>query len=354
MSKKNKSIKIMSLLLSLILGMTGIIYIYSYLKKASLIKSPFDGSQITYSSNADDFEVALHDNDEKLEEKINEIRKNNGNSKKIACILYSNLLENKGLLDSEKKNLEKFCQYFVDNKYLDYENVCRKLATFIINENDESLLEENIGAAYYEDNSITFATQAERDNSMPHELFHCIENENLSYEEYAWFIEGLVCTLHYEYFNNELDGNYMQVNFIRALCEIVDPDVLFKVSATGEMEHLIEALKKKGISEKKITQFCSLCKDYQCADSLGSEGKDEICIDIADCLVDMYVAAYNDTDSVSDLFYNILERITDPSITTPYDYYYFNGSKKSENEQKTFSVNKEQLFIFKKSNKIIS
>lgn len=355
MSKKNKNLKIISLILSFIMGITGTIYIYTYFKKTRLLKSPYNGSQMNFnSSSSADFEVRLHDNEDDLNKKINAIRNNKGDNKKISYILYSNILENPSLLESEKKTLENFCQYFLDNRYLDHENVCRKLSSFIINENDETLLEENIGATYYDDNSITFATQADRDNSLAHELFHCIENKELSYEEYAWLIEGYTCVLNYEYFDNDFDGNNMKANFVRALCEIVNPNVLFEVSAKGNINYLVEALKEKGISEKDINELFDLCKNYNYVDSFSYEDTKEICVNIADCLVKMYNTAYSESNSVSNLFYNNLERIIDPNITTPYNYYYFNGSKKQQNKQKKYTVSKDALYAFKRSDKILS
>ena len=93
-----------------------------------------------------------------------------------------------------------------------------------------------------------------------------------------------------------------------------------------------------GISEKDINELFDLCKNYNYVDSFSYEDTKEICVNIADCLVKMYNTAYSESNSVSNLFYNNLERIIDPNITTLYNYYYFNGSKNKKINKKIYCI----------------
>lgn len=346
-TKTNKNIahKIEAVLLTLSLTATGTVCVYKLVSKTKLEEEPIIGSMVvTNDDNFNNFDEFYLNNDIKdleYQEVLDNIKNNNVEQKKAEALYYA-ILSNDSLTTDEKNKLSNYIQYFIDNKYINHNHVYDKLLKFKITTEDPSLLDYGIGATYNDDNSITFATPEEREYSLSHEIFHCIENENLSYEDYAWFIEGYVCLLNYEYFNMEYDGNNMKSNFIRCLCEIVEPDVLFMVSASGDINPLVNALNEKGIDNEKIEKLFDLCKEYNLMDALGEQNLKEICTEIVVCFIDMYNTIYNNPDYVSDSFFHSLLKIKEETSDI-YDYYYFNSNKIKNNNEKQYNITQQVM-----------
>ncbi len=240
--------------------------------------------------------------------------------------LYERLLANESLTFNEKKELTRFIQYFVDNQYIDCDYVCNKLINFVVNENDPALLDDGIGAAYYEDNSITFATEEERQHSLAHELHHAIENKNLDYEEYGWFSEGFTCLVIAEYFNGD-DTINSQAFFIRALAEFVGSDILFQVSANGDMDILISALVECGINQKDINKLFNMFKQLKEIESYNSMSIVDERIEVAQFIVDLYCTTYNCEEITDSLYSSIVVFLYQSDEN--FEYYYLNSTLKN-------------------------
>lgn len=245
-----------------------------------------------------------------------------------AKLLYEAILANDSLTNAEKKEMAKFMQYFADNKYIDCDSVSQRLASFTITPNDPSLLNEGISAEYKEENTITFATDEDREWALSHELHHCIESENLPYDQYGWFGEGFTCLVNYEYFEMLADNTNLQTFFVRGLGEIVGADTLFEVSATGNMEIIIDELVACGIDEDFIVStfdlFMQLKDEESALEGMTSERRYEAVY----ALLYMYNVAYDYPDKVSRSFYDAAEIymvVTDE----PLDYYYLHSYKKT-------------------------
>lgn len=243
-----------------------------------------------------------------------------------AEVLCNAILENESITNKEKKHLAKYIQYFIDNKYIDAERVAQKLSSFTITPNDPSLTELGIGAEYKSENTITFATDEDRKYALSHELHHCMENENLSYELYGWFGEGFACLVNYEYFDMIDESYNLQTFFVRGLCEIIGPDVLFEVSATGNMDLAVNALTEAGVSEDKVKKAFDLFLELKDIDSALEEITPEQRFEAVNILLDMYSEANDGTDEFPVSLYGATEDFFCVSAHT-LDYYYLNSAK---------------------------
>ncbi len=263
-----------------------------------------------------------------FQETLNEIYVTDESDVERARVLYEAILANESITNAEKKELANFMQYFADNKYIDCDRVSQKLGSFTITPNDPSLLDEGISAEYLEENKITFATDEDREWALSHELHHSIESEELPYELYGWYGEGFTCLVNYEYFEMLADNTNLQTFFVRGLGEIVGSDVLFEVSATGNMDVLIDELVACGIDKDMIVStfdlFMQLKDEESALEGMTSERRYEA----VSALLYMYNVAYDYPDKVSRSFYNAAEIymvVTDE----PLDYFYLHSYKKT-------------------------
>jgi len=181
-----------SALLAINIALIGTVSVYgiSYSFKKD---NPFDGQTITSSNFSTNYKVIKSRSfleDESFKETIKAI-KNADIDEKKAYLLYYALLSNDSLAKEEKEKLTGYIQYFIDNKYLDYEYVYSKLSLFRITPNDKTLLENDMAGIYTSNNNtLTFANDSYRSYAMSHEIFHGEDKsgELLSYADYAWFI----------------------------------------------------------------------------------------------------------------------------------------------------------------------
>lgn len=240
--------------------------------------------------------------------------------------LCNALLSNDSLTFVEKARMMKLNQYFVDNKYIDCDRVCEKLATVTITENDPDLADEGISGAYYEDNSMTFATMRDRWTSLNHELCHSIQNEALPYGEYGWFVEGYNCLVVYEYFGNVSNNDNIMVKFVQCLCEIVGSDVLFQTDAKGDIDILKKALTDKGISEETVEEAFNIFYELWQSNSYGGTATDKEKVKAVRILVEMYDVANNYPEDIPESFYNVAYSIIYMSEAS---VYYFNSAEVS-------------------------
>lgn len=343
-------IKLTSGVLAAVTITSGMLYVFKNFKNSSLDENNFDGYYINdlnldYSS-ADCLEFSIQGNDVSFDEVLNSIDTDEEVHVKKAKALYYAIENNSSLKYKEKEELKNFILYFIDNPYIEHEQVFNNLMSFVVNKNNPALLDEGISAEYLSNNSITFANNNQRKFALSHELGHCIEGKGLEYEYHAWFGEGVNCLINYEYFGHYADGNNMKTNFIRALCEIIGPDVILKSSAKGEIGYIGAALVEKGIDIEKINNLTRLFQEYNDLEYLEPERIPEISNEIINLLIEMYNIAYSEPEIVSENFYRILEKISNPSIEEDFDYYYFNSIKKTYNKVDDQNITQEYLLSF--------
>lgn len=320
MKKKKKIIIIIIsvvLVLALLLCASGALLVFGLYKYTDVLDFLIPAKAVT--SEDVDFEY---------QETLNGLYITDESDVERARVLYGAILSNESLTNEEKKELTKFMQYFADNKYIDCDRVSYKLSSFIIAPNDPSLIEQGISAEYLEENKITFATDEDRAWALPHELHHSIESEELPYELYGWYGEGFTCLVSYEYFGTEEDNVNLQTFFVRGLGEIVGSDILFEVSATGNMDILIDELMARGIDEATIISAFDLFMQLKDEDSdienmMSSERKYEA----VSTLLYMYNIAYDYPDEISASFYHAAEIYMGLAVDPP-EHFYLNSTNK--------------------------
>ncbi len=249
--------------------------------------------------------------------------------------LYSAILYNDSFTLTEKIKMLKFNQYFADNKYIECDRVSKKIASLTI-KNDPSLIEEGISGTYTaEGNFLTFATNEDRRCALAHELHHCMQNENLSYEEYGWFIEGYTNLITYEYFDETDVGVYMLPFFVRGLCEIVGSDVIFQTDAKGDIDILKKALTDKGVPEKTVEEAFSVFYDLWESDSYGSEVTPKQKVEAIKILQEMYDISSDYPEDITETFYIAAQTMI---CGEGEPIYYLNSAKKSSHSSGSSSA----------------
>lgn len=271
--------------------------------------------------------------DESFKETIQSIKNSDINEKK-AYLLYYALLSNESLTKEEKENLTGYIQYFIDNKYLDYEYVYKQFSTLKIAPINKDL--GSAGTYTAINNTINFDSEEARKEALTHEAYHSEDKSGkiLSYNDYAWFIEGLTSVLNYEYFDKKDDGYDAKASFIRILCLFVGSDKLFETRATGDINVLINALMEKGIKKDDIDEIFNLINQYNFEENKTSIEASVITFKLKKKLWKSYKIINKDSKFVNPLFCKYLNIICNPYIApdekSKENIYYFNKEKMKE------------------------
>lgn len=337
--------RLQSALLAVEIVLIGTVSVYgiSYsLKK----ENPFDGQTITSTNFSTNYKVEKSKSfleDEGFKETIENIKKSDMDEKK-AYLLYYALLSNESLTKEEKQKLTGYIQYFIDNKYLDYEYVYKQFSTLKLSPINKDL--GYAGTYTAMNNTIKFDSEEARKDALTHEAYHSEDKSGkiLSYNDYAWFIEGLTSVLNYEYFNqkdNGNDGNDVKAYFIRILCELVNPDILFKVRATGDMNILIDELVNKGARKDTVLELFKLFNDYNYLkedekfDGNFNIIQETLKKEISIKLIEIYNSVYDNPDFIKPIYFDYIlkikgDRIPSYILSSESSFYYFNSQKKEE------------------------
>lgn len=305
--------------------------------------NPFDGQSISssdFSTNYKAMKARSITEDENLKEAIEYI-KNSDIDEKKAYLLYYALIANEDLTKEEKKNLSGYIQYFLDNKYLDYERIYRKFSSFLILPDDPDLFgDENlIGGVYkHRDNTLTFTSQEGRNFALGHETGHAEDNlleteHNLletEHYDFTWLIEGLTALLDYEYKDGPTETYDIEVTFCRILCEFIDPDVLLETRAKGDINILINALLDKGLSSTDVNHlFYSFGKINH---ARKAEYLDEEKATTIGLLKRIYRKINKSSSKINPTFYEYISYIANGCYAYyPPNKYYFNSKNINEN-----------------------
>lgn len=220
--------------------------------------NPFDEQSISSSDFVSNYKAIKSRSfieDESLKETIEHIKNSNIDEKK-AYLLYYALLSNESLTKEEKEKLTGYIQYFIDNKYLDYEYVYNQLNQIVIKERNAKFPGTNISSTYNKsENSIRLGNI----NDLPHEIRHSIMNV----PGQVWLNEGYNCIITEEY-----DGGFgssVETNVIRVLCEMMGKesgrDCFFYMSSVNSIEPLSKKLKELGIEPEKYEELYSLLNE---------------------------------------------------------------------------------------------
>lgn len=329
--------------------------------------NPFNGNHISSSDFINNYKLLKVRDfmyDESFKESIEAIKNSNIDEKK-AYLLYYAILSNQSLMEEEKEEFKGYIQYFVDNKYLDYEYVYEKLDSLYIKPINKDL--NSAGSYNLKGNFISFDTIDARKIALTHETFHAEDKsgELLLYGDYAWFIEGLTSVLNYEYFNKKDDGYDEKSAFIRIMCQFVGADVLFETRAKGDINILISALVNKGLLKEEIQRMFYLINEYNFAENKYSLETSYIISELYKKLFESYNIINENPDFVDPLFYDFLCDIDNPYILpetdTTKNIYFFNTSKIKQNiipnsirEKKTIIYNPDKQIDCQVKQKVVT
>ena len=332
-----------SLVLSSVIIFNGIILPIYKINKLN----PFKDCNIKSSSFCSDYKAARTESYLKTVEfkEALDMIKNADIETKKAYILWDGIIHNDNLSSKDIENIKGYIQYFIDNKYLNYEYVYNQLSTIklIVDSKTSS------NASYdRENNTMVFESDSSRDKCIGHEFAHSEDYSGsiLNGNNYVWLIEGLNSILNYEYNNATTDAWDIKAYFIRILCELIDSDVFFKVRATGNVDLIINELENKGLSKTQINELFDIVnnfnKTYFIEKKQLKEDINPIKIQLIDKLREAYNVIYKDQTVVKPIYYAYLNRIA----SFPHDrtniienFYYFNTLKKSENLTNNMVIN---------------
>lgn len=295
--------------------------------------NPFDGQSISSSDFISNYKAEKSKSfleDEDFKDVIDSIKNSNMDEKK-AYLLYYALLSNDSLTEEEKKNLTGYIQYFIDNKYLDYEYVYNRLSNLKVGPINKDL--GAAGTTNLQYNTINFDSEESRKTCITHEIFHLEDKSGkiLSYGDYAWFLEGLTSVLNYEYFDRKDDGYDFKADFIRILCLFIGSDKLLETRATGNIDILIDALIEKGIEKEKIEEMFYLLNKYNFEENKTSIESGKLIFEVQKILFECYNIIYNNPEFINPLFYNYFSQMGNPYIQPSYktdeNIYFFNKRK---------------------------
>ena len=325
--KKINRIIILLTTINLIVGGT------NFARVALVRENPFDGYSISSSDFNFKYKIARSRNmlnDESIKESL-EYLKNADVKEKKAYALYYAIISNYNFTKEEKKALEAYMDYAIDNKYLNYEKIYDSFVNLSIKRNVD--LGDNIVGQFDGNNEIRLSNKADS-STLFHELCHSDVKNNFP----LWFEEGLTELISNEYYGSKSGVYGLNKNVIRFMCEIIGKeearDLLFKIEGTGNFNLLTEALINKGIDKKLCEEFYNVLEEYhyyQLAGELTTKGASMLCVKIKVFLSNMYDIVYNNPNNVNDVINKLLTSI-DINLEE-YKFYYLNSQKIEENKK---------------------
>ena len=327
--RKKKINRIISLLttLNLIVGGT------NFARVALVRENPFDGYSISSSDFNFKYKIARSRNmlnDESIKESLEYLKTADIKEKKAYALYYA-IISNYNFKKEEKKALEAYMNYAIDNKYLNYEKIYDSFVNLSIKRNVD--LGDNIVGQFDGNNEIRLSNTADS-STLFHELCHSDIKNKLP----LWFEEGLTELITNEYYGSKSGIYGLNKNVIRFICEIIGKeearDLLFKIEGTGDFNLLTEALINKGIDKKLLQEFYNLLFEYhyyQLAGELKTEGATMLGVKIKGCLAVMYDTVYGNSNNVSGVINKLLTGI-DINLED-YKFYYLNSQKIEENKK---------------------
>lgn len=160
------------------------------------------------------------------------------------CLLNAILL-NKNLSDSDKEFFYKYIDLFLDNPYLNKEDVYYSLLNLDISYMERPMnVSENVAGDF--DNRKKFIRifyDNVRRTTLAHEGVHCLYYNDKTSSLPTYFVEGMTELLANEYFDNnplvEVNSYCFEVACCKLLCELTSPDIVLKSFTLGDMSFII-------------------------------------------------------------------------------------------------------------------
>ena len=241
---------------------------------------------------------------EELEELEEEVSETIGKEIKESDneIVLGAVVNNKNLNEEEKQIIYEYDDLLEDNPYLvkstAYNNL-EKLDIIYDKDAGEEYGEEVLGVYIQGDNEITIIKENSDNDTIHHELVHCIYSQNYFETLPKFFNEGMTELLTNEYFSdNPFIEEYsypFEVTMVKMLCELVGEDVVLETYSKEDLSILENAIREKtGLSNPN--EFLKYIDSVMIALEEGKEIDKEKLSSIINTF-DMYYKDY-DQDSI--------------------------------------------------------
>ena len=179
-------------------------------------------------------------------------------TKEDNAIVLDAVIENENLSKDEKEILYNYVDLLEDNPYLNKSNTYNNLEDLdIIYDKDADYGKDVMGVYDNTPNAITIIEESENQDTIHHELVHCIYSQNTYNRLPVFFNEGMTELLTNEYFaedpfKEEVSYPY-EITMVKMLCELVGEDVV------------LESYTKKDIKilENKLGEVTNLCNPHE-------------------------------------------------------------------------------------------
>ena len=173
------------------------------------------------------------------------------------ALVISAVLENDNLTEEEKEYIYNLVDLLNDNPYLDktyaYKNLREVDITYGITP-DKDYRKAVIGTYTDELNKIEIIDKEYRDETMYHELIHCVYGDDYIVKVPSFFNEGMTELLTNEYFSEnpfleELSYPF-EVTMVKILCELIGEDKVLEAYSKEDISIVEKELKEKiGIND---------------------------------------------------------------------------------------------------------
>lgn len=182
--------------------------------------------------------------------------------KKAVDTIFNNLHNNPYLSEKNLNILLGLKEYYMENPYLDYNEVFQDMLTVRVYERYN--LGSMIAGSHSEDKNIIYcysniSSMLKYDDTIEHEAIHMtgsLENQILN--------EGMTSLLQTEYFCNGIqrDGYTREVLVTKALCEVIGSDTMLKAYSTENDSLIHQALLTIYRKEAKVDLIYQMMDIY--------------------------------------------------------------------------------------------
>lgn len=172
------------------------------------------------------------------------------------ALVLSAVLENERLTENEKEYIYNLVDLLNENPYLDKSYAYKNLKDLDINygiDPDKDYRKAVIGTYTEELDLIEIIDEEYRDETMYHELIHCVYADDYIVKTPNFFNEGMTELLTNEYFSEnpfleELSYPF-EVTMVKILCELIGEDKVLEAYSKEDISIVKKELKEKiGIS----------------------------------------------------------------------------------------------------------
>ncbi len=174
------------------------------------------------------------------------------------CLLNAILL-NKNLSDTDKEFFYKYIDLFLDNPYLNKEDVYFSLLNLDISymERPDDVSSYIVGDFDNRKKFIRIFYDDVRRSTLAHEGVHCLYSNEKTSSLPTYFVEGMTEILANEYFDNnasiEVSSYCFEVACCKMLCDLTSPDIVLKSFTLGDMSYIIDDIANTlGISYAEV------------------------------------------------------------------------------------------------------